>query len=64
MEDAPIGLGVALAVAAAVRQVPQRCWDQRQDHHRSGGRAQGQVWPGVLLAALLGMVATMSMRST
>jgi hypothetical protein len=33
MEDTPIGLDVALAVAAAVRQVPQRCWDQRQDHH-------------------------------
>jgi hypothetical protein len=46
MEDAPIGLDVALAVAAAVRQVPQRCWDQRQDHHQSGGRTQGQVWPG------------------
>ena len=46
MEDAPIGLGVALAVAAAVQQVPQRCWDQRQDHPRSDGRAQGQVWPG------------------
>jgi hypothetical protein len=46
MEDAPIGLDVALAVAAVVRQVPQRCWDQRQDRHRSGGRAQGQVWPG------------------
>jgi|UniRef100_A0A804UGL4 hypothetical protein len=22
-----------------------RCWVQRQDHHRSGGLAQGQVWP-------------------
>jgi hypothetical protein len=46
MEDAPIGLDVALAVTAAVQQASQRCWVQRQDHHRSGGLAQGQVWPG------------------
>jgi hypothetical protein len=64
MEDTPIGLGVALAVAAAVQQVPQRCWDQRQDHPRPTDALRVKCGPGVLLAALLGMVATMSMRST
>jgi hypothetical protein len=44
MEDAPIGLDVALA--AAMPQLLQCCWVQRQDHHRSGGHAQGQVWSG------------------
>lgn len=44
MEDAPIGLDVALA--AAMPQLPQCCRVQRQDHHRSGGHAQGQVWSG------------------
>jgi hypothetical protein len=42
MANTPIGLDVALAVAAAVLQ---RCWVQRQDHHRFGGHAQGQMWP-------------------
>lgn len=69
MAGAPTGLVVALVVVVAL---PQRCWGRRRDCHRSKEYTQGQVWyslrvkcgPSVFSAALLGMAASISMRST